>query len=98
MSKSELQVFRENINKFIEQLSHVYPNDKDLVIYRDKVVLYGKVDPRGMVEYFMHNIGRFTKHIMEKVQIIKMLLLLKPLPRVLEIIPVVHLLRMSFRT
>jgi len=66
MSKSDLQVFRENINKFIEQLSYIYPNDKDLVIYRDKVVLYGKVDPRGMVEYFMENIGRFTKHIMEK--------------------------------
>ena len=66
MSKSDVQIFRDNINKFIEQLSYNYPNDKDLFLYRDKVVLYGKVDPYGMVEYFMNNISRFTKHIMEK--------------------------------
>ena len=64
--KSDLQIFRDNINKFVDQLTRIYPNDRDLYIYRDKVALYAKVDPRGMVEYFMENIGRYTRHIMEK--------------------------------
>ena len=64
--KSDLQIFRDNINKFVDQLTRIYPNDRDLHIYKDKVALYAKVDPRGMVEYFMHNIGRYTQHIMER--------------------------------
>lgn len=64
--KSDLQVFRENINKFIDQLTHIYPDDRDLVVYKDKIALYSKIDPRGMVEYFMSNISKFTVHIMER--------------------------------
>uniref|UniRef100_A0A6C0J4Y9 Uncharacterized protein n=1 Tax=viral metagenome TaxID=1070528 RepID=A0A6C0J4Y9_9ZZZZ len=65
-SKSDLQVFRDNINKFIEQLVRIYPEDKDLMVYKDKVALYAKVDPRGMVEYFMNNMSNYTVHIMER--------------------------------
>ena len=64
--KSDLQIFRDNINKFVDQLTRIYPNDRDLHIYKDKVALYAKVDPRGMVEYFMENIGSYTRHIMQR--------------------------------
>lgn len=64
--KSDLQIFRDNINKFVDQLTRIYPDDRDLHIYKDKVALYAKVDPRGMVEYFMENIGRYTRHIMQR--------------------------------
>ena len=64
--KSDLQIFRDNINKFVDQLTRIYPDDRDLHVYKDKVALYAKVDPRGMVEYFMENIGRYTRHIMQR--------------------------------
>jgi hypothetical protein len=64
--KSDLQIFRDNINKFVDQLTRIYPDDRDLHVYKDKVALYAKVDPRGMVEYFMENIGSYTRHIMQR--------------------------------
>ena len=64
--KSDLQIFSDNINKFVDQLTRIYPDDRDLHIYKDKVALYAKVDPRGMVEYFMENIGSYTRHIMQR--------------------------------
>ena len=64
--KSDLQIFRDNINKFVDQLTRIYPDDRDLHIYKDKVALYAKVDPRCMVEYFMENIGSYTRHIMQR--------------------------------
>ena len=66
ISKSDIQIFRDNINKFVDQLTRIYPDDRDLHIYKDKVALYAKVDPRGMVEYFMENIGHYTRHIMQR--------------------------------
>ena len=64
--KSDLQIFRDNINKFVDQLTRIYQDDRDLHIYKDKVALYAKVDPRCMVEYFMENIGSYTRHIMQR--------------------------------
>lgn len=64
--KSEIQVFRNNIDKFVNQLINIYPDDKDLKIYRDKVNAFASINPRGMVEYFMSNVQPYVAHIMER--------------------------------
>jgi hypothetical protein len=60
------QVFLQQLDNFINELCTIFPNNKDILVFREKYILLKSANSKLVIEYFIRYIYPFKEIIMKE--------------------------------
>ena len=63
---SLLKIFNDHFIEFIEDIVRVFPNDNDLMVAKNSLILMKKANPKLIIQVFYHNVYLKYNHKFEE--------------------------------